>query len=354
MDGALLETFVKVMQEEFRTPNALITWLTQYVRDENPHTILGANAAFRDQVISLSTWLESNGKEAKVWQLLADHPPRAGNAVPLMIYFISNATIKPGGSTFPPLPPHRSLFTTERPFANRTNLRALLETFGAAVPGANSVLLIGGERSSGKSYSLRLVRDCAAPNEFHSVDFSTWGSVQIHAWDLAAMMYPPALAEVVADKFDPTKEESVVPRLLSWLKGKLHPGPQRWIVIDHCSRPNLTNAAQSLLYLFAAELANGSLPEVRLVLADLGAMKLPPDLKGRTRADTADLPDRKAVREWCDNLSTYMSKSLTSVELEGYVDEVFAGFQGTPPRMQFAEVLEPRLNEVHAKIAARP
>lgn len=351
MEPGFRPFFIQIMQQEFESPAALLAWLQTHVHGANPHDILG-NGLFNEQVARLSVWLEAEGREFEVWQLLVNHPPKPGLRLAVMIDVISDQRIRPKGTDMPPVPPHKSLFTTGLPFANRTNLRDQLETLGTAVPGADSVLLIDGERSSGKSYSLRLVRDCATPNVFHSTDFSRWGSVQMHAWDLAGEMFPPALTEVTADKFDATKEEAAVPGLVSWIKGKLHPGPQRWIVIDHCNRPNLTTAAQSFLYHFAAEVAMGSLPEVRLVLADAGTVKLPPELKGKTRSDAADLPDRKAVRDWCDNLARSLNKPHTAAELDSYVNDVFAGFAATPPRSDFAVVLEPRLNEVRAKIRA--
>ncbi len=269
-----------------------------------------------------------------------------------VIFAATNGAITPVASTqsgIPPVHPVRDWFVTKRPFANRHTLRDALDTFAGAQDGSDSVLVIEGEKYSGKSYGVRLARRVAPNGAFIDVDPAEWDAVPMTVADVAAILtgttdQPP--------RVDLTKEDEAVPKLLATVKQRLK-GSGTWIIVDNFNRANLTRAAATLLLKVADAIEAGSLPGVRLILADIDRSKLSRPLKQRSRRDRADLPDRNAVREWCDTLATHMGKDIDA-SLNQMVDDVFAGLTDPPPREVLVELLEERLSDAYARIARAP
>ena len=244
IEPGIFQQLVDAIVAEFLTPEDLETWVKQRVPEDNVNNIL-LGMGFTTRATNLLVWSNASGVGMDLLQRLSDHPPRGSRRLSDAIYYLTNGRIRPTGSLIPPSAPHDSLFVTQRPFANRVSLRAALQTFDTATPGADSVLVIEGAKQSGKSHSIRLALQCAPPG-FRAVDISDWGSSQVYAWELAGAIYPQAAAELKSEYFDPSKEDAQVNWLYNWLSGKLHPGPHVWILLDHCSHPNLTRASSAL------------------------------------------------------------------------------------------------------------
>ena len=132
-----------------------------------------------------------------------------------------------------PLQPHKSWIAISRPFVNRDVLRAALEDFDAARPGADSVLVIEGAPKSGKTHSLRLAKMCAPPQRVTPINIKDWDvQSEVTAGDLAQAI---AGADIVP-AFDLTKEDAEGSRLLKWLIGRLRTLPNTWwLILDHCN-----------------------------------------------------------------------------------------------------------------------
>jgi hypothetical protein len=202
---------------------------------------------------------------------------------------------------------------------------------------------VDGPSKTGKTYGLRFAVKCAPQTRFSPVDIADWGDIPMNAADLAKAIFPDNTDGF--PQFDATKEDDAVPRLHQWLTARLR-GTQRWIIIDHCRRPNLTRAAESLLLKLAGTLAKQYLPGVRLVIGDIDRTKLPESLSSLSRYDYTSLPDRVAVQEWCEGVAKQLQRPYTDDQIKGYVDEVFDGFTGTIAPSAFALVLESRLTNV--------
>ncbi|MFN0007227.1 MAG: hypothetical protein ACKVXR_04905 [Planctomycetota bacterium] len=355
MDPNKKQPLVNAIVKEFKAPVTLRDWVGLHIPGDNVHNILTAGA-FDAQVLELVNWAEANGPQAErdLLQLMCDHSPTGSRQFHIVINWVSDGQVKLARLAGPPVEAHKDWFVTQRPFANRVDLRGLLATFGTAAPGPNSILIIEGPKLSGKTLGVRLAAQCAPPHEVVSVDVHDWGTNQMYAWDLAGAIYPEDVMEIDPSKYDPTKEEAAVPQLLTWLKGKLKKAPQIWILFDHCSKPNLTAAACTLLHRLAATVEGGFLPNVRLVIADIDVSKLP-SLRGRSRWDTATLPDRSHVSEWCTTLATHLDgagllkKPCSAAELEELVDSVFEGLREPT---ELAVDLESRLTKVFEQIKA--
>lgn len=348
MTNQQLQAFVKGIQDAFLSPDAVRDWITLRVPLSNPYNML-VGATFEAKVVALVSWAETHGRDMELFQLLADHPPPAGAMIPGLLYFITDGAVKPNGGIGGP--GYDDWFVTERPFANRANLRTALAGLSGAKAGPKCILVIEGPTQSGKSHGLSLAIRYAGTAGIIPVDVVEWGTNQMYAWDLAGAIHPEGAAELEAKKYDPTKESATVPALLTWLKAKLLSAPSRWIVLDHCNRPNLTESAVDLLSKFVGLIAGGWLGNVRLLIADPDPAKLP-KLKGLSAWDTAALPDRPAVKDWCTTLAAHLlaagalKQACTDAEIEQQLDEVFEGVGTTLTSEAFAGQLGTRLGAV--------
>ena len=348
MDGTKKERLIKAIVKEFQTSLELRNWISLKL-SVNPATIIAGGLTFDQEVLAVLNWSEATGSEADVLQLLADSPPNDGRDLLLEIFYASDGAIRRTGSRGAPVLAVDDWFVTQRPIADRDPLRTALRTLATAQNGADSVLVIAGEKRTGKSHGIRLAASSAPPNQHARVDTLDWTATQIYAWDLAGAIYPPGLVELENLTFDPTKEDSKVPWLLTWLKGKLA-GKQTWILLDHCNRPNLTKAAESLIYQLINWVDEGKLPNVRLIVADVDQDRLPRAFMKRGRWDIAGLPDREAVGTWITSLAKHLGKPCDEVKCREYLDEVFEGTEAVPESGALADVIESRLTDVFRKL----
>jgi hypothetical protein len=320
-------------------------WLAIYVPEENVFNLVRAGVTFNVQVYDVLEWAEANGRMQELLQALADKPPSGSTSFARQVYVLSGGTVilpvSPLGGA--PIPPCDDWFVTKRPFVNRKQLREALKSLDTADAGPDSVLVVDGPSKTGKSYGLRFAVKCAPQTRFFPVDVADWGDVPMNAEDLAKAIFPDTTDGF--PPFDVTKEDDAVPRLHQWLTARLR-GTQRWIIIDHCRRPNLTRAAESLLFKLAGTLAKQYLPGVRLIVADIDRTKLPESLPSLSRYDLTSLPNREAVEDWCRGVAKHLDKSPTDEQIRGYVDQVFEGFNGSIDPPTFALVLESRLARV--------
>ncbi|HEY9519573.1 MAG TPA: hypothetical protein VIQ98_09930 [Gemmatimonadales bacterium] len=348
MDTQKLQAFVKGIQDAFLTPDAVKDWIVLRVPLSNPYNML-VGGTFEAKVVSLVTWGESHGRDMELFQLLADYPPPGATFLPGLVYYVTDQVVKPQGGIRGP--GYDNWFVTERPFANRDNLRTAMAGLDVAPAGPKCILVVDGAKQSGKSHGLRLAVRYATAGGVVPVDVVEWGTNQMYAWDLAGALFPAGAAELIARNYDPTKESAAVPQLITWLKAKLLNAPKTWIVLDHCNRPNLTESAADLLGKFVSLVESGWLGNVRLLIADADLTKLP-KLKGRSAWDTAALPDRAAVKKWCTELADHLHKAgalkqpCTDAEIELQLDGVFEGVGTTLTLEDFAKELEKRLGDV--------
>jgi hypothetical protein len=351
MDPAYLIILRDALVKEFADPANLTAWVQARVPDQNVHTIL-TKVPFDQRAYELLSWGQSQGRLDEILQKLADNPPNGSRTLPNLIYLASKGTIQPAAARrngIPPVAPSRDWFVTRRPFANRSTLRQLLDALDQAAPGPDSVLVIEGNRFSGKSHGIRFAIQCAPQHRFTPIDVADYGDVVMNAEDLARAIDNGRSA--VVPHFDLTKENEAVPRLFQWLKGTLN-GSQQWIIIDHCSRANLSAPAATLLMKLAGAIERGDLPGVRLVVADLDREKLPGTLPWNANYDRAELPDRHAVESWCQTLGAHIGKTLTPVQIADYSNTVFSSITPATAPDQYASLLEAGLSKVFVSIQA--
>jgi hypothetical protein len=344
MDPQLRAQLTDALEQAFATPAALLLWVTLRVHGVNPNNIIIGAKALRAQILDLLTWSEAQGRDQEVLQLLADFPPGGSLTIRSAIFRLTDGDVRPRGTQMPPVAPCDDWFVTQRPFVNRKHFRSLLGTLDVAGPGGDSILVIEGSKASGKTHSVRFAKQCAAHRKI-AVDVKDWTGNLMSAGELAAAIYP--FESVPA--YDPTKEDAAVPRLMTWLLGKLNDGQPTWVLLDHCTLPNLSQGATALLALFSSKIEAGDLPQVRLIIADIDRKYLP---KGLQRVDVADLPQRVDVQHWCETLADHLGKAYQPADIVGYVDSVFAGLPAAPAPELLTGVLETRLADVYKKIQA--
>jgi hypothetical protein len=337
---------------EFADPDRLQSWVATHILNENVHNILVVGDLLNEQAFALLKWAQARSRLDEILQMLADDPPFGSRRLPDLIYFVSNGAIQPVAARrngIPPVTPTEDWFVTRRPFANRTDLRRLLDALGQAAPGPDSVLVIDGDRFSGKSHGIRFAIQCAPQDRFTPIDVADFGTVVMNAMDLTMAIDNGRNSEFPA--FDPTKEDEAVPRLLFWLTGKLK-GSQQWIIIDHCSRANLSQPAGTLLTKLTGVIERGALPGVRMVIADIDRSKLPGALAWSNNYDRAVLPDQTAVENWCQTLGAHIGKALTPLQIAGYRNAVFNGITPATTPEQRALLLETGLSKVFGEMRA--
>jgi hypothetical protein len=281
---------------------------------------------FDQKVADFILWFTSRGRESEVLQKLADEPPNGSRGLPIFIFVATLGAVKPTVSAqtgINPVNPYDDWFVLQRPFANRQKLRDDLRAFDKAPAGADSVLVIEGDRFSGKSYSVQFAIQCAPQERYVPIDIAEWGETPMNAEDLAKAIGGYTQG---ADfpSFDITKEDEAVPRLLQWLIQRLK-GTKTWVIVDHCNRPALTRAASTLLARFAGSIEKGFLSNVKLIVADIDRTKLPGVLPHRSRHDRAVLPNEEAVGKWCESLAAHLNKTLTEEQLSKFINEAFDG-----------------------------
>lgn len=339
LDPKYRQPLAATLVSEFQTIAAFETWITKHILDENIANIVRQNGLFDQRAFDFIQWFTAKGREAEVLQMLADDPPNGSRVLPNFIFVATFGEVEPAVNVrtgIKPIDPHDDWFVTQRPFANRRKLRDDLKVFDQAQPGADSVLVIEGDRFTGKSFSIRFAVKCAPQDRFVIVDIGDWGDTPMNAKDLTrALGGAKGRARPSEDfpSFDLTKEDEAVPRLLMWLTETLM-GTKAWVIIDHCNRPVLTRAASTLLVKFASKIESGFLPGVKLIVADIDRTKLPGALPHGSRHDRAVLPDEAAVRQWCESFATHLNKAVTPQQISDFVNEVFNGITiliGPPP-----------------------
>lgn len=346
LDAAKRKQLVDAIKKAFLTAAAVESWLAEEF-DENVGNMF-VGASFDDKIAYLVTWANARGAETLL-QKLADRPP--GGSVLLQIEVASISGIRPANADFAPVAPHVDWFVTKRPFANRKGLRAALQTFDQAAPGADSVLVIEGDRFSGKSYGVRFARQCAPPGRFVSVDVAQYYEGQMNVAELVHAIDRHTERHDFPS-FDKTKEAEAVPRMVGWITAKLSGPVTTWLIVDHCDRPNLTDPARELLLRLATNIEDGTLTNVKLILADIDRKKLPAVLRG-SRHDRAILPNQKEVEEWCQGLATHLGQGCTEEQIKAYAKDVFAGLDGLDGEAM-APGLEQGLARAYLRIKAWP
>jgi hypothetical protein len=314
----------KELIDALLTIDALQGWLRAHYPAALPH--LGAEP-LQAEVTRLLTWANSVDGMHALLQLLVDHPP--GPRIPWLIYAWTHAKIEPRARTRQGLPivsPDRSWFAASRPFVNRGALRQHLKDLEVSA-GAQAVLVIDGEERTGKSFAVSLALGFESAQTSHpplDIDEFARAGAQLNARDLAVLI---AGDNHGSPPFDVTKEDEAVPHLMVWLTSKLR-GRKLWIIIDHCNRRVLTQAARSILTSLATRLRSGALPDVRLILVDFDRNELPQQWRNQIRYDQAQLPDERCVEDWCLQLATAAKRLHPPGAPAQWANEVFAKLMG--------------------------
>jgi len=313
--------------ESFLTIGALQEWLRAHYAAALPQLAMGN---LPTELMNLMAWASSVDGMRTLLQKLVDDPPSLEIAP--IIYGLTSGEICPRRPInpygLPPVPAHQSWFAADRPFVDRKQLRDHLMDLDQS-QGARQILIIDGERRTGKSFAICLAQrfDGArnAPRPPLNLDNFARVGARLSARELAIEI--AGGDDQGCPSYDDTKEDEAVPHLVQWLTGKLK-GATRWVIIDHCNRLVLTQAARSVLASLAEELWNGYLPNLRLILVDFDRNALPAGWRDQVRYDHAELPDEQRVAEWCEQLATAAKRQIPSGAPAQWAHEVFCGLGG--------------------------
>jgi len=348
IDPLKLETLAKPLRDAMLTNAGLQGWLQQHY----PAGLMAlAGQPIAREIAGLIQWARSDDGMELLLQRLADHPPRPD--LPGIVYALTDGRIKPESRTsrgLPPVPAWKDWFAANRPFVNRSDLRQHLESLDTSA-GDEAILVIDGDPQTGKTFAVSMILGCRLPADRRQLDiddFARFGRV-LDAHELAKMIAGDGTSY---SGYDPTKESESIPYLLDWLVAKLGV-LNRWIIIDHCKRPALTDPARLLLVELAGKLRQGGLPGIRLILVDFDRNALPPRWRDYVRHERARLPDEACVQAWCAELAQAARRKQTEEQTKARALEVFVAVQGM--RMEDGSwhmALERSLRKAHAEIMA--
>jgi hypothetical protein len=356
LTGRELESLRDAIVGDFEEPETARVWIDTWIKTAFPSENVN-NVFFGDKFATMAhellKWAIAVGSLTALMQALVDRPQSGKRLLRGVVFVVSRGTIAPcGAAGAPPVEPHRDWFVTKRPFANRHDLRQALATFDNADPGPDSVLVIEGAKSSGKSYSVRFARQCAPLKRYVPVDVAQFESGQMNVEDLTRALAPQGCADDLFPDVDLTKENEAVPRLFTWLKSRLA-NTNTWLIVDHCDRPSLTEAARGLLIIIARAIEDLSLPGVRLILADIARSKLPDGIRLHCRYDRAVLPNERHVTEWCRDLAAHLGRRCDEAMAASMAADVFKCVS-TIPKEEVPFAIEQGLARAATRIQEMP
>jgi hypothetical protein len=305
----------------FGSSTGLKAWLDAYLPEARAYLNDGS---LREQLLDLMWAANAQDGMRTLLQALASDPPQQD--IPGMVYAFTQGEVMPrpawhGG--WPDVPPHERWFVNNRPFVNRRNLRSHLQQLPHA-QGAATVLVIEGDRHSGKSLAMALAMGApetpASRFAFNIDDYARF-SLPLNARELAEAIVRTSEG---CPAFDITKEKASIPQLMRWIVGQLT-GRREWIIIDHCNRSVLTEGARTILHMLVEKLRDGHLPGIRLVLADFNRDEMPQAWRDSVRYDRATLPDRQHVEDWLRQMATASRRRCEDADLARWAADVYDG-----------------------------
>jgi Effector-associated domain 1 len=159
------------------------------------------------------------------------------------------------------------LFFRNRPLVDRDRLRDALRHLDAL--DGKRILIVDGGAETGKSYSVELIQHLKGIRQYSVVDIDLLRyakpNVEVTAWDIAESI-ALQMGVVPPDKVEHEQLSRWVVTCANWLKGKLRNVQETWwIVIDHFERLSLPDSTIDLVQELA-RLADGPVPNMRLVL----------------------------------------------------------------------------------------
>jgi hypothetical protein len=322
------QTQTRLLWEELISAFGDVEGLRSWLRARLPEAQRDLVAGKLPEVLgTLMRTADARDGAASLYQELVDHAP--SSRVPGMIYAISKGAIVPRQAADqgqPNVPPYQRWFVFSRPFVDRTHLRSQLQQLATTEGGPESILVIEGERRTGKSMAVSLavgVEDKSEERIPIDIDVFASSSAGINARDLAVTI---ADTEEDCPAFDITKEDEAVPHLVRWMTQKLRKS-KRWIIIDHCNREFMTRGAQNVLKLLAKQLGIGAMQGVRLILADFSRAEVEKAVGYRVRYDRAVLPTEQQVEEWGRDFATKARKVFDKDDPAKWASSVFKGLE---------------------------
>lgn len=339
----------KKLVDAFLTIGGLQDWLIKHLPSYLRYLSQGS---LNEEMPNL---MMSSLAEDGMWTLLqqlVDHPPLPD--IPGIIFAFTMGEIKAQARKsslgLPPVQPHENWLVAGRPFVNRKSLRDHLKKLDDS-EGAESVLIIDGDKLTGKSFSVTFAMSFdTAKASPEPLDLSAWTSTGT-ILDARALATTIAGDEQGCPPFDLTKENEAVPHLMRWLAGKLK-GKNIWVIIDHCNQRVLTDGAHRILIELAKRLRDGYLANLRLILVDFDRNELPMDWRDLVRYDHSALPDEKAVKEWCESLAMAAKRRYLTDAPAQWAKDVFSGLSGSnyPEGLSEGARLERQLNKTLSAI----
>ncbi|MGQ4513007.1 effector-associated domain EAD1-containing protein [Streptomyces sp. DW26H14] len=274
----------------------------------------------------------SSGRAADVWPQVLDAAARDG-LLRQLVEIVAHDPASRGTMVFRQLldnagahgeDPIRSYLFDEggsRVLLDRNELRECLREFVAG----QRVLIITGDRRSGKSHSWHLIRHVARHHgaEAYRIDFGLWEGSQMEPGELMALLAGEMGLGEICDVEPDASDNFRVLKYLSWFKGQVRGGPQRWLVFDGLDTATITEAALRLVESIAVMADSGEANEkARVVLIDYPRSRLPGEVDDRALRERIGPLKPAHLRDFFQWVSRSNGLELKTSEVDGHVDAV--------------------------------
>ncbi|MCF3962590.1 effector-associated domain EAD1-containing protein [Streptomyces fuscigenes] len=274
----------------------------------------------------------STGSAAEVWPQVLEGAAHDG-LLRRLVEIVAHAPTSRGITVFRDLldsagalaedPFHVHLFDLggSRVLLDRDVLRECLREF----VGGQRVLIITGARRSGKSHSWHLIRHVARHHdaEAYRIDLGLWEGGQMGPGELMTLLAEEMALGNTCDVDQDAADTFRVLRYLSWFKGQVRNGPQRWLVFDGLDTAPLTDPALHLIEKIAAMADAGEANEkTRVVLIDYSRSRLPGDVDDRALRERIGPLEPAHLRNFFQRVARSNGLELKTTEVDGLVDAV--------------------------------
>jgi hypothetical protein len=288
-----------------------------------PNYVGGGNTPWPVRVSLFVQQLHQREEVQAFLELLAGHPgpSQGGGGVG------PNPTLRQRASEIlraftPPAAGSRPCFVGGRRFIDRELLWPEIESFANSGAGNQRVLLIDGERGTGKSHSKLLIREWArVRGRYIEVDFAERSSpAEAPVAELTAPIVK-RLELVLARKFDDLAQEArdiqyLGETLVAALEQAERQADDRgdnepwWLLVDGLNLVRVSDEIVGLIMRLVLAIDKYQLQNLWLVLIGLEPVRLTGDLPTLVRRNSSNFPDLNHVKSWLCQLGANRQPKL--------------------------------------------
>jgi hypothetical protein len=245
----------------------------------------------------------------------------------------------------------KSFLVGGRLFLNREELRDRMDQFAGGA-GLERLLIISGEKATGKSHSSVLItHHVDAPVKVFAVDLPATAEGELEANVISHAITIQMWSNPEPRGFDDLKQDARDGKLIGDdLVRRLSTLPeQTLLLVDNFGATRLSPRAKDLLIRLCRALERRECPNLWLVLIGLDVLDLAPNYDGIVEPDYACPPDVDDIADFLIAIAAPAGKNLSIGDVRSEAIRI-AGILGAKPTYESWKVFERELKQVSAKL----